>query len=78
MDAATRESLLERGMTLLKARPGQGICINCLAEALSRTPKDVRGAVLRLEENGDFRRGFATCVICLKDRFLLRAGADSA
>ena len=66
-------SLLERAMALLQARPGRGICINCLAEALSSAPKDVRTTLLRLEEHGEFRRGFGMCVICLRDRLLLRA-----
>ena len=67
------DSLLDRATALLRSRPGQGICVSCLAEALARSSARIRSVAERLDALEGVTRSFGTCAICEKERLLLRA-----
>ena len=69
----SRDGVIERAMTLLRAQPGRAMCMQCLADALAQSRATVHATLVRLEAYGHFTRGFGTCAVCEKNRLILRA-----
>ena len=71
----SRDGVVERAMTVLRAQPGRAICMQCLADALKQSRATMHAALVRLGAYGQFTRVFDTCAVCGKHRLVLSADA---
>ena len=57
-------------MDELRTRPGDPICVGCIAKVLGTTHKSAHEATLKLEARPGFSRGYGRCSMCGKTRIV--------
>jgi hypothetical protein len=62
--------LRDRVVEALQARPGESLCVGCIAKTLGTTHKSAHEATLKLEARPGFTRAYASCSICGKTRIV--------
>jgi hypothetical protein len=64
------DRLRDRVITVLQTRPGESLCVGCIAKALGATHKSAHEATLKLEARPGFSRGYGHCALCGKTRIV--------
>lgn len=64
------QRLRDRVVEALRTRPGDSLCVGCIAKALGTTHKSAHEATLKLEAQPGFTRGYASCTDCGKTRIV--------
>jgi hypothetical protein len=72
------DRLRDRVVDALQARPGQALCVGCVAKALGATHKSAHEATLKLEARPGFTRGYGECAVCHKTRIVTRRAPAAA
>ena len=70
------DRLRDRVVGLMQTRPGESLCVGCIAKALGATHKSAHEATLKLEARPGFTRGYGPCVLCGKTRIVTQQRAS--
>jgi hypothetical protein len=62
----------------LLSRPGERLCVGCIARMLEARPKQAHEATLKLEAQSGFQRGYAICAKCGKTRIVTNVRAPAS
>ena len=62
--------LRDRVVEALVSRPGQSMCVGCIAKTLETSHKSAHEATLKLEARPGFSRAYGRCALCGKTRIV--------
>jgi ribosomal protein L34E len=62
--------LRQRVVALLRSRPGEPLCVSCVAQHLGVRHKNAHEAMLKLEAHRGFHRAYGQCSTCGKTRMV--------
>ena len=62
--------LRDRVVEELASRPGQSMCVGCIAKMLDASHKSAHEATLKLEARPGFSRAYGRCALCGKTRIV--------
>ena len=71
------DRLRDRVVDVLEKRPGDSLCVGCIAKSLGATHKSAHEATLKLEAQPGFTRGYGRCAICGKTRIVTQRRATA-